>query len=42
MSFLDFALDELHAPDADAAEFNFPVRAAGDGLEVSDVAFQWG
>lgn len=39
MSLFNFALDELHAPDADAAEFDFPVGAARDGLEVFDVAF---
>lgn len=36
----DFSFDELDAPDADAAEFDFPVGVAGDGFEASDVAFQ--
>lgn len=39
MSLFDFALDELHTPNADAAEFDFPIRAAGNGLEVLDVTF---
>lgn len=36
---LDFAFDELDAPYAGGAEFDFPVGTAGDWFEVADVAF---
>ena len=36
----DLSFDQLDAPDADAAEFDFPVGVAEDGFEASDVAFQ--
>lgn len=43
MAFFDLSFDQLDAPDADAAEFDFPVGVAGDGFESSDVAFEgWG
>lgn len=41
VAFFDFSFDQLDTPDADAAEFDFPVGVAEDGLEASDVAFQW-
>lgn len=40
VAFFDFSFDEFDAPDADAAEFDFPVGVAEDGFEASDVAFQ--
>ena len=41
MAPFDLALDELHAPDADTADFDLPVGVAVDGSEGSDVAVQW-
>lgn len=40
MSSFDFPLYQLDAPDCCSAELDFPVRAAGDGLQGADVAVQ--